>query len=60
MFIKNLDNICKLLKQNNIEMKGFDHALQLLKFKQFDKFKKTKIFKKYFGRELMYISCIKK
>ena len=41
-------------------MKGFDHALQLLKFKQFDKFKKTKIFKKYFGRELMYISCIKK
>ena len=60
LFIKNLDNICKLLKQNNIEMKGFDHALQLLKFKQFDKFKKTKIFKKYFGRELMYISCIKK
>lgn len=58
-FVKNLNNVCDLLKENKIDMKGYENALLLLKKKKLDKFKNIKKFKNYFGRELMYLCCIK-
>ncbi len=60
IFVNNLSAICVLLKKNKIKMEGYDEALNLLKLKKLNQLKKTKFFKNYFGRELMYVSCVKK
>ena len=58
-FFYKFNEILKILKKNNIKIKGLDEIKNILKRKKFYQVQNSKSFKFNFGRELFYISLIK-
>ena len=58
-FLNKFKEIHKIIKKNNIRIKGLNEIENILKNKKFHVTQNLKYFKYNFGRELFYISLIK-